>query len=266
MKFTPAGTCSATSRSTAPLTEPTSVRIAPDFRLLLISLASGPQAPTGTHRMTRSAPLTVSRAVSCTLSVSLRRFAVPRVASLRACPAICLASPFRRMAWASDEPIRPRPISATLSNIASAMAAGPAFAESPQCRHEGMIGFLAADRQPQRIGKTIGLHAPEDHAGCAQESIRLRRFALGEMNQQKISHARRRAVADFGDFRSEPWQPLVVMRHCALDMRRIGQCRLRRCDRRRIDVERAPDPVERIGHLWRTIGPPDPEARQPIDL
>ncbi len=63
-KCTPAGTCGAMSRTTAAFTEPTSVRMAPGCRCGAISAASGPQAPTGTLRMTRSAPATASAALS----------------------------------------------------------------------------------------------------------------------------------------------------------------------------------------------------------
>ena len=44
------------SRTTAPLTEPTSEMIAPGASWAPISCATGPQAPTGMQRMTRSAP------------------------------------------------------------------------------------------------------------------------------------------------------------------------------------------------------------------
>ena len=54
-KCTLAGKCGAMSRTTAPLTEPTSETIAPGFRWAAISCATGPQAPTGMQRITRSA-------------------------------------------------------------------------------------------------------------------------------------------------------------------------------------------------------------------
>ena len=43
-------------RPPTPFTEPTSETIAPGFSAGAISPATAPQAPTGTHRMTRSAP------------------------------------------------------------------------------------------------------------------------------------------------------------------------------------------------------------------
>ena len=55
-KCTPSGRCGATAATTAALTEPTSVTMAPGFSAGAIASATSPQAPTGTQRMTRSAP------------------------------------------------------------------------------------------------------------------------------------------------------------------------------------------------------------------
>ncbi len=67
--------------------------------------------------MTRSASRAASAAVACTESTSPMRRAVSRVAAVLAWPAMLRASPARRMAWLSEEPISPRPIRATRSNI-----------------------------------------------------------------------------------------------------------------------------------------------------
>ena len=57
MKWTPARDVRApTAAITARLTEPTSLTVAPGFRPGAISAATAPMAPTGTQRMTRSAP------------------------------------------------------------------------------------------------------------------------------------------------------------------------------------------------------------------
>ncbi len=107
------------SRTTAALTEPTSVTIAPGLRLGAISAASAAHAPTGTDRMTRSAPFTASPA--CTQPRSTRRkvSAVSIVALVRAAPVIMRESPLRRIAWLIEEPMRPMPIRATCSNMGS---------------------------------------------------------------------------------------------------------------------------------------------------
>ncbi len=65
-KCTPTGMWGDMSRSTAPLTEPTSETVAAGARCGLISAATVPQAPTGMHRMTRSAPSTAAALVSTT--------------------------------------------------------------------------------------------------------------------------------------------------------------------------------------------------------
>ena len=49
MKCACAGRCGSMLATTAPLTEPTSVTIAPSRRLAAICFATGPQAPTGTQ-------------------------------------------------------------------------------------------------------------------------------------------------------------------------------------------------------------------------
>ncbi len=54
------------SRTTAPLTEPTSETVAPFIRCGPISFATSPQAPTGMQTMTRSAPSTAAALLSTT--------------------------------------------------------------------------------------------------------------------------------------------------------------------------------------------------------
>ena len=67
-KLTFLGRCGVISRTTEPLTEPTSETIAPAERCGPISFATGPQAPTGMHTMTRSAPSTAAALLSTTWS------------------------------------------------------------------------------------------------------------------------------------------------------------------------------------------------------
>ena len=57
------GRCFVSAASTAPLTEPTSETMAPGARCGAISCATASIAPTGTQRMTRSAPSTASAAL-----------------------------------------------------------------------------------------------------------------------------------------------------------------------------------------------------------
>jgi hypothetical protein len=106
-----------TSRTTAVLTEPTSLRIAPRFRSPAISFASAPKAPTGVASTTRSASRTrrtrliVQRVGEADARAFSKRLGAMRIAGdMRGKPA-------RRMACAIDEPIRPMPSSATFPNI-----------------------------------------------------------------------------------------------------------------------------------------------------
>ena len=73
------------------------------------------------------------------------------------------------------------------------------------------------------------------------------------MNQQKISDTRRRAVAELGDFRPEPRQPSVVMRHRPLDMRPIGLASV-------LDaaLEASRPIIERHHHSFEVISPSEP--------
>ena len=83
MKWTPSGMCGPTAAITAPLTEPTSLTVAPGSRCGAISAATSPIAPTGTQRITRSAPAAAAAALSRT-SARPRRAASPRVSAVRA--------------------------------------------------------------------------------------------------------------------------------------------------------------------------------------
>ena len=109
----------------APLTEPTSETIAPAFRNGAISCATGPQAPTGMQRITRSASLTASALVSSTRSTMPSSVTRARVFSERAVVTISLASPWARAARAIEPPIRPKPISATRRKIGAAFTWPP---------------------------------------------------------------------------------------------------------------------------------------------
>ena len=83
-KCTPSGTCGPTASTTAALTEPTSITVAPGFRCGAMASATTPIAPTGTASTIRSAPSTAASALSQTVSQSWMRRAVSRVACERA--------------------------------------------------------------------------------------------------------------------------------------------------------------------------------------
>jgi hypothetical protein len=109
----------------APLTEPTSETIAPAFRKGAISSATGPQAPTGMQRITRSASCTASALLSSTRSTMPSSATRARVFSERAVVTISLASPWARAARAIEPPISPKPISATRRKIGTVFTCPP---------------------------------------------------------------------------------------------------------------------------------------------
>ncbi len=129
------------SRTTAPLTEPTSETIAPGLRCGAISCATAPQAPTGMHRMTRSASSTASALVSTTESVMPSSLTRARVLAERAVVTISPASPCSRAARAIEPPISPKPISAILLNGGAAFMGAPRSRASPRPRGDWPLRF-----------------------------------------------------------------------------------------------------------------------------
>ena len=130
-KCTPAGRCGAISRSTEPLTEPTSDTIAPGLRCGPISRATAPQAPTGMQTMARSAPSTAAALVSTTWSARPSSAIRRRVAAERAVATIERTAPCVRAARAIEEPIRPTPINARRLKRGGALICGPRTPRAP---------------------------------------------------------------------------------------------------------------------------------------
>src|SRR2546430_9464514 len=122
------------SRTTAPLTEPTSETIAPRLRWGAISSATAPQAPTGMHRMTRSVLSTAFALLSTTESAMPSSLTRARVLAERAVVTISSANPCSRAARAIEPPISPKPISATLLNGGAAFTGAPRSRASPRPR------------------------------------------------------------------------------------------------------------------------------------
>jgi len=83
----PSGTYGDTTSMTACLTDPTSDKVAPDFRAGPISAMTAAIAPTGTQSTTRSASLTASAAVSVMRSHRLISAAMAARWTLRSGPA-----------------------------------------------------------------------------------------------------------------------------------------------------------------------------------
>ena len=110
------GRCGAIAAITAPLTEPTSETIAPAFSAGATSRASASLAPTGTQKITRSAPAAASAEEAVILSPSPSAAARSSASREQSAITICFATALRRAARAIDEPMRPTPMIAIRSN------------------------------------------------------------------------------------------------------------------------------------------------------
>ena len=98
----------------------------PGFSLGAMARAASPQAPTGVQTITRSASSQAAARSVPQWSTSFRRLAASAVSARRVAATMVLARPPRRAASAIEPPIRPMPISATLSKIGAGSGAGEA--------------------------------------------------------------------------------------------------------------------------------------------
>ena len=104
------GSTAESASATLCLHDPTSLTIASADRSAANSAATAPIAPTGTHRMTRSASITAAPAVSVTSSQIPSATARSRTAGSASCPVMRTKGICARTARATDEPMRPRPM------------------------------------------------------------------------------------------------------------------------------------------------------------
>ncbi len=86
------------------------------------------------------------------------------------------------------------------------------------------------------------------------------------MDQDEIRHARRHLEAELADLLGQPVAPLLGVRLRHLLMRGVLDRRHRRQHRRRRNVERPANAVDRIDDAGRAEHPADPQRRQPVDL
>ena len=173
----------------------------------------------------------------------------------------------RRMAWAIDEPIRPMPISATLSNSGFASRHLRAM-KSAQRRDDRAVGVFGADRQAQAMRQAVGARRRAGSAARGRESVGVRGVASSSAKWistklPTLSSTRRPSVRMFSISQA---RHLLVVRDGGFDMGAILQRRRRRALRRRRDVERPADAVEHVGDCGRAIGPADAQACKAIDL
>src|SRR6476469_319975 len=276
MKCTPSVTCGATAAMTPLFTEPTSERIAPALRCGAAARAASLIAPTGTQRMTRSAPATASAAL-LTMSPMRSSPARLRTSASASKPAISLARFCRRATCAIEEPIRPKPISAILSKRGVARAGpsrsgtlllpgGHKFGERVD---DKPVRLFRADRHAQTVGQSVHADGAQDEPARGEETVGIRRRAAGrlrEPDQHEIGDAWHNLESELGDFLGEPGQPFRIMRDRFFDMRDVVDGRNTRFDGRRVDIERPADAVYGVTDMRRRVAPADAQRREPIDF
>src|SRR5208282_2365600 len=270
-KCTPAGKCGAMSRSTAPLTEPTSETVAPRARCGPISSATAPQAPTGTQTMTRSAPATAAALLSTTWSASPSSATRRRVSAERAVATISRTTPCARAARAIEEPIKPTPIKARrLNSGADFVTASCRFRQELSERGDDeVVRLLLADAHAQRVRQLVGAELAQDEPARGEEGVCVlggASLAIGEMDQQKIGDARRYLEAEFADLPREPGEPARVVLARALLVRVILDRRDAGGDRRRVDVERAANAIDGGDDVGGAEHPAESHGREAVDL
>ena len=110
------GRTAASASATLCLHEPTSLTIASAGRSDAKSAATAPMAPTGTHKMTRSASMTDAPAVSVTSSHMPNSTARARTSGSASWPVIRTDGICAFTARATDEPMSPSPITVKRAN------------------------------------------------------------------------------------------------------------------------------------------------------
>src|SRR3984957_5178913 len=279
----PSGRCGAMSRTTAPLPEPTSETVAPRIRCGPISAATSPQAPTGTHTITRSAPATAAALSSATRSASPSSATRRRVAAERAVATISRTVPCARAAWAIDEPIRPTPIKArrlyngagrlTLNSLYGWLRAPltfPSFAQKFLQRgaHEP-VRFFGADTHSQRIRELVAADLTQNESARGEERVGVLGGAspcLREMDEQEIGDARGHLEPELFEFLRQPSEPAIVVLTRALLVCVIFD----RCDagsdRGRTDVERTAYAVNGGNDVGRTKHPTQTQGGEAVNF
>src|SRR3984893_8304159 len=259
------------SRSTAPLTEPTSETMAPGAMAAPISAATAPQAPTGTQTMMQSAPFAASALVSTTWSAILSSRTRSRVACERAVATIERTAPSARAARAFEEPISPTPISARRSKITGTFLGTGRLTghELAECGNHELVRLFGTDAHAERIRQVVSAGLPQYEAALHQECVGIFRRSsapLREMDEDEIGNARRHLKPERADVLLDPGEPFRVVRDRALEMRGIAERGDAGRHRRRVDVKRPANAIHRIDHGSRRIHPAKPKCGEAMDL
>src|SRR5271154_906709 len=266
------GRWGAIAAITSVFTEPTSDTTAPGFSAGPTSRAIASFAPTGAQKITRSARAAadaVGRYSSPRPSASARR----RTSREASAKTIAPAALTRRAARAIEDPISPTPTMATQSKTGSANS-GPSLStmthvlrESGQRFDDPSIGRLGPDRQAQTVGKPIGPNRAEDESARAQIRVRRRRTAIPrKTHEHEIADAGNGLESDSVNPLADPRQPMRIVRRGRGHVTLVRDRRTPGGERRGVDVERTPHPVQRRNHGRRRVGPPQTQARQSMNL
>src|SRR5579883_1524961 len=232
--------------------------------------------------MTRSAPAAAAALFSTTSSARLSSSTRARVAAERAVATIERTAPCARAARAIEEPMRPTPIRARRSKSgvsfftglsagaanfprkgqgeqgrgeATSTASGRAPQEFLQRGDDEAVGLFAADAHAQGIGELVDADLAQNESARGEEGVCLLSgvpVVLRKVDQQKVGDARRHFEAELSDFLREPCEPACVVLARALQVLQILDRGGAGGDRRRVDVERAANTVDRGNDMGRS--------------
>ena len=183
-----------------------------------ISCATGPQAPTGMQRMTRSASFTASALVS-THAIDDAELGHPRAGLLRTRGGDDFARQALRPRGARDR-AADQPEADQRDAFEERRGAHLPRHEVAQAVDDEAVGLLGADGHAQRMRQAVIVQRAQHQAALGQEGVGLGRgLALveREMDQHEIRHARRHLEAELADLLGQPVAPFLGVRLRHLD-------------------------------------------------
>ena len=210
------------ARRPAPLTEPTSVTMAPGLRCAAISCATAPAGAdrhaeddevgvlhglgVGRRRPRSARPSSRTRCARRLPSVRWRR-------SRRARPCARAARAIERADQAEADQRQ------ALEERASLHPASLRAMKSREAADDQAVGFLGADGHAQRVGQAVGGDPAQQQPARGEEGVGLRRRSCPsarEMDQHEIGDARRHLQAELADLLGQPGEPVLVVLRATL--------------------------------------------------
>src|SRR5208283_4147112 len=153
-----------------------------------MSRAIAPLAPTGAQRMARSASesaASISPPASSTMFSSRTR---AKTCGEESSAAISRTAWCALAARAMEEPMRPRPISVSLSKSGSSCIG--ASQEIFERRHDALIGLVRTNREPQELRHAIGIDRAQHEAATREEFV-----GVGGAPSLRVGKADRKKIA-----------------------------------------------------------------------